>query len=148
VEGKRFIHSIQLKNILSFGSEGVEIDLQPLNVLIGPNGSGKSNFLEVIRLLKATPADFTRPISQGGGIEEWLWKGQDELPIAEMEVMVRELAGRLFARRNMAERSYRGNPLVAAIHIYIEGGGNSDSTKVKLRQGFDRFFEELTTLAA
>ncbi len=36
MEGKRFIRTLRLKNFLSYGSEGEEIELQPLNVLIGP----------------------------------------------------------------------------------------------------------------
>lgn len=88
MEGKRTLHSIALKNLLSFGPEGVEIELQPLNVLIGPNGSGKSNFLEAFRLLQALPRDLTVPIREGGGIEEWLWKGSDNLPVAELFVEI------------------------------------------------------------
>src|ERR1051326_776836 len=80
MEGKRLLRSLSLKNILSFGPEGVEIEFQPLNVLIGPNGSGKSNFLEAIRLLKAAPRDLTQPIREGGGINEWIWKGEKALP--------------------------------------------------------------------
>ncbi len=76
MEGKRLLRSRSLKNILSFGNEGVEIKLQPPNVLIGPNGSGKSNFLEALRLLQAAPRDLTVPIRRGGGIHEWLRKGK------------------------------------------------------------------------
>jgi predicted ATPase len=36
VEGKRFIRTLRLQNLLSYGSEGETIELQPLNVLIGP----------------------------------------------------------------------------------------------------------------
>ena len=66
MEGKRFIHKIKLQNFLSYGSEGEEIELQPLNVLIGPNGSGKSNLIEAIGLLQATPGNLTAPIREGG----------------------------------------------------------------------------------
>ncbi|MBL8189288.1 MAG: AAA family ATPase [Acidobacteria bacterium] len=79
MEGKRTINSIGLFNILSFSSGGQEIELQPLNVLIGPNASGKSNFIEVIRLLQALPTNPARVIREGGGVEEWLWKGQDHI---------------------------------------------------------------------
>lgn len=84
--GKRLIHTLKLKNFLSYGSEGEAIDLQPLNVLIGANTSGKSNLIEAISLLKATPTDLTAPIRQGGGVEEFLWKGGSETPIAEIEL--------------------------------------------------------------
>lgn len=86
MEGKRTIHSIKLKNILSFGSEGQEIELQPLNVLIGPNASGKSNFIEVFRLIQALPAKPERIIREGGGIAEWLWKGDEAVPEAIISV--------------------------------------------------------------
>lgn len=84
MEGKRTINSIKLKNILSFGSEGQEIELQPLNVLIGPNASGKSNFIEVFRLLQALPTNPARVIREGGGVTEWLWKGGEPTPVAEV----------------------------------------------------------------
>ncbi len=87
MEGKRTINSIRLKNILSFGSEGQEIELQPLNVLIGPNASGKSNFIEVLRLMSYLPRDINKPISDGGGIGEWLWKGGEPNPAAEIETL-------------------------------------------------------------
>lgn len=73
--GKRFIRTLRLENFLSYGSEGEEIELQPLNVLIGPNASGKSNLIEAIGILKATPTDLPAPFRQGGGISEFLWKG-------------------------------------------------------------------------
>ncbi len=87
MEGKRTINSIKLKNILSFGSERQEIELQPLNVLIGPNASGKSNFIEVLRLLSHLPRDIGKPISDSGGIGEWLWKGGEPNPVAEIDVL-------------------------------------------------------------
>ena len=37
------LRQITVKNLLSFGGEGICLDLGPFNVLIGPNGSGKSN---------------------------------------------------------------------------------------------------------
>ena len=57
---KRFLRSIRLRNILSFGPEMEELELKSLNVLIGPNGSGKSNLIEAISLLQAAPR---RPLS-------------------------------------------------------------------------------------
>ena len=75
MQGKRVIQSISVKNILSYGSEGVTLEFESLNVLIGPNGSGKSNFLETFRLLKVMPHDLSKPVIAGGGIQDWLWKG-------------------------------------------------------------------------
>jgi predicted ATPase len=87
MEGKRFIRTLRLKNLLSYGNEGEEIELQPLNVLIGRNTSGKSNLIEVIGLLRAIPKDLTVAIRKGGGISEWLWKGE-ETPTAEIEATI------------------------------------------------------------
>ncbi|MEH1959312.1 MAG: AAA family ATPase [Nostoc sp.] len=88
MEGKRFIRTLRLENFLSYGSEGEEIELQPLNVLIGPNASGKSNLIEAIGILKATPTDLPAPFRQGGGIGEFLWKGGQENPVAKIEAIV------------------------------------------------------------
>ncbi len=75
MDGKRFLRSIELKNILSYGPEGVKLELEPLNVLIGANASGKSNLIQALRLLQAAPNDFAKPIRDGGGVDEWIWKG-------------------------------------------------------------------------
>ena len=85
MQGKRFLRSIGLKNLLSYGSEGVRLDLEPLNVLIGQNAAGKSNLIEAISLLAATPRDLMQPIRRGGGVLEWLWKGVVD-PQAELDV--------------------------------------------------------------
>ncbi len=78
MEGKKLIHSIRLRNFLSYGNKGEEIKLESLNVLIGRNASGKSNLIEAISLLHATPTNLSFPIQQGGGITEWIWKGEKE----------------------------------------------------------------------
>ncbi len=70
-----FIHRLKVSGLLSFGPEGIDLPLQPINVLIGANGSGKSNLLDVLSLLKAAPRRLTQPIDAKGGIKEWLWKG-------------------------------------------------------------------------
>lgn len=88
MEGKRFIHSLKLQNFLSFGSDGEEIELQPLNVLIGANASGKSNLIEAFGILKALPTDLLAPIRRGGGVSEFLWKGSDDIPTAQIEAIV------------------------------------------------------------
>ncbi|YAF96938.1 MAG: AAA family ATPase [Nodularia sp. CChRGM 3473] len=86
MEGKRFIHKIRLENFLSYGSEGEEIELEPLNVLIGANTSGQSNLIEALGILRATPIDLPAPFRQGGGVSEFLWKGGQENPVATIEV--------------------------------------------------------------
>lgn len=69
------LSTLQVRNLLSFGEQGVEVELKPLNVLIGPNGSGKSNLIEVIGLLNSAPEDLAEPFRETGGVVEWIWKG-------------------------------------------------------------------------
>ena len=83
-----FMHRIKLENILSFGPDAQELELRPLNVLIGPNGSGKSNLIEVIGLLGAAPRDITAPIREGGGGDNWIWRGEPKATEARVEVVV------------------------------------------------------------
>ena len=82
------IHRIKLENLLSFGPKARELELGPLNVLIGPNGSGKSNLIEAIGLLQAAPRDLTSPIREGGGVHDWIWKGEPKAKGARIEVIV------------------------------------------------------------
>ena len=87
-----FMHRIKLQNILSFGPDAQELELEPLNVLIGPNGSGKSNFIDAIGLLQATPTDLAVSVRERGGVQDWVW--QDEaafLPTACIEAIVQVL---------------------------------------------------------
>ena len=93
MQGKKLIKKLRLKNFLSYGSEGQEITLEPLNVLIGPNASGKSNVIEALRLLQATSKDLADAIRKGGGVQEWLWKGREIYSTAEIEVVVAYLTG-------------------------------------------------------
>ena len=88
MDGKRFIRTIKLDNILSYGSWADEFPLEPLNVLIGPNASGKSNLIEAISLLAAAPRDIQEPIQKRGGVRDWLWKGVPGLAKATVDVTV------------------------------------------------------------
>ena len=74
------LKSIKLQNILSFGPEGMELELKPLNVLIGANASGKSNLLEVLSLFKSMPTDPYGLVKDSGGVKEWAWKGPPRSP--------------------------------------------------------------------
>lgn len=83
------LHSLKLNNLLSYGPDAEVIALRPLNVIIGPNGSGKSNLLEGLALLQATSSELTLPIREGGGIQNWLWKGNGKkTPLAALEAIV------------------------------------------------------------
>ncbi|MEO6758396.1 MAG: AAA family ATPase [Saprospiraceae bacterium] len=83
----RLITHIKASNLLSFGPDGLDLELRDLNVLIGPNGSGKSNFLEVFEVLKSLPRNeedsnnLQQVISRGGGKSEWIWKGSKDSKI-------------------------------------------------------------------
>ncbi len=82
------IRSIRLDAFLSFPPDSDPIDLGPLNVLIGPNGSGKSNLIEAVELLHAAPTAFSAAIRDGGGVQEWLWKGEKVNRPATIEAIV------------------------------------------------------------
>lgn len=83
------INSIRLSNFLSFGDDSEEIQLNPLNIVIGTNGSGKSNFLEAFDLLRCAPSDITKPIREGGGVSDWLYKGDNKQGNAAIDVVVK-----------------------------------------------------------
>ncbi len=83
------INSIRLSNFLSFGNDSEEILLNPLNIVIGTNGSGKSNFLEAFDLLRCAPSDITKPIREGGGVSDWLYKGDNKQGNAAIDVVVK-----------------------------------------------------------
>ncbi|MHB1494704.1 MAG: AAA family ATPase [Acidithiobacillus sp.] len=82
------IRTIQLNNFLSFGATSPAVPLGPLNVIIGPNGSGKSNLLESIELLRSAPEQLLKPIREGGGVRDWLWKGAPGTPTASLDVVI------------------------------------------------------------
>ncbi len=79
------IKKIKASNLLSFGPDGLDLELGNLNVLIGANGSGKSNFLEIFSLLRSLPrsseefsSNLHGVISRGGGATEWEFKGDSK----------------------------------------------------------------------
>jgi predicted ATPase len=88
MEGKRLIHRLKLTDFLSYGSTGVEIELQPLNVLIGPNASGKSNLLEALGALRAAPVDFAAYFRERGGISEYIRRGAGSSGVARIHTVV------------------------------------------------------------
>ncbi len=94
---------IKAQNLLSFGPEGIDLELGPLNVLIGPNGSGKSNLLDVFSLFQAAPREIAAPIRQGGGIHDWIWRGD---PKAVAHIFV-DVAGHLIRMQSPNQESLR-----------------------------------------
>ena len=88
----QLIHRIRLRGLLSFPPDMEFLDLQPLNVMIGPNGAGKTNLIEAFELLGATPTDFAGAVRNGGGAEEWLWKGEYQADTAELDLVTGAVA--------------------------------------------------------
>jgi len=85
----RLIKHIKASNLLSFGPDGLDLELHDLNVLIGANGSGKSNFLEILDLLRGLPSErIQNTIARGGGLSEWIWKGADENSVTQMDILI------------------------------------------------------------
>ena len=82
------LNRMKVAGLLSFGPDGIDLPLEPLNVLIGPNGSGKTNFLEALGLLKAAPRDVLKPLTQWGGLRDWLWKGKSAPTSTSLEATV------------------------------------------------------------
>ena len=107
MEGRRFIKSIRLDNILSYGPGTEEFTLEPLNVLIGPNASGKSNLIEIIALLAATPVDLQHRMLLCGGAREWIWKGSEQLGISTIEVTVESILEPIRYRLSFTEKAHR-----------------------------------------
>ena len=104
------IHQLNLSGFLSFGPKGIDLRMEPLNVLIGPNGSGKSNFLEAMALLKSAPLDISKPFRRDG-IREWLWKGPEAPDTIKIDTLVEyPQAGGLWHLLILADRG--GRPIV------------------------------------
>jgi predicted ATPase len=99
----RTIVEIGLSNLLSFGPDTQPIALKSLNVLIGPNGSGKSNFIEAVSLMRSAPSDIRTVIRQGGGVSDWIWKGDPE-GVASIDIVTRNPHGNMPLRHVLAFR--------------------------------------------
>jgi predicted ATPase len=169
MEGKRLLERLRLTNFLSYGPEGVEIDLQPLNVLIGANGSGKSNLIEALSILKAAPTDLEPAIRAAGGMTELCWKGAGagggQGPILGCAVPFPSSAGRglsaaivgnppLTYQMNLvfhpalggwlAREAIKDSALAdGAAQAYFSSSGDWDA-QILAREGFRRELQELT----
>src|SRR5436305_8721865 len=80
---RRLLSRIKLQNLLSFGPSAAPLELENLNILIGPNAAGKSNLIEALSLIRATAVSATASnndlrgvVRRGGGVNEWIWKGE------------------------------------------------------------------------
>jgi predicted ATPase len=108
----RLLLRITLENILSFGPGVAPLELKSLNILIGPNASGKSNLIEAIALMRATPVsaaasnmDLRGIVRRGGGVHEWVWKGEKGKP-ASIDLVVSNPQGNQPLRHVL---SFRGD---------------------------------------
>lgn len=97
------ILEIKFSNLLSFGPDTEPLALKDLNVLIGTNGSGKSNFIEAISLLRSAPNDIRTVIRRGGGVGDWIWKGDSE-GVASIDVVTKNPQGSMPLRHVLAFR--------------------------------------------
>ena len=95
VRTQPLIQRLKISGMLSFGPQGVDLPMEPLNVLIGPNGSGKSNFIEALALLQAAPRDLSAPVRRMGGISEWLWKGDGATGAGVVDALVSYPGGKM-----------------------------------------------------
>jgi predicted ATPase len=100
----RTIVEVGLRNLLSFGPDTEPVALKSLNVLIGPNGSGKSNFIEAVSLMRTSPSDIRAVIRRGGGVSNWIWKGDPE-GVASIDIVIRNPQGSLPLRHVLAFRN-------------------------------------------
>ena len=107
------LRRLKVSGMLSFGPRGVDLPLEPLNVLIGANGSGKSNLLEAIALLRSAPSDLTEPIARRGGPDEFFWKGPDASYRLHIEAVVDFLQDRA-VRHSLSVARSGGRIAVAA----------------------------------
>ena len=123
-----FIERLQVKGMLSFGPDGIDLPMEPLNVIIGPNGSGKSNLLQVLELLpSATVGDLSLSEAEWNDL---LWKGPPYLDgsagdKATIAVTVRippteEIAESLVHR--IALLMHRVNAIIVSIGTVDESG--------------------------
>jgi len=98
---------LKVSGFLSFGAEGIDLELRPLNVLIGANGSGKSNLIEAFGVIKGAARHLTEGLNREGLAKEWLHKGKGEArfeawvradgpgPVLRHELVLLEQKGRL-----------------------------------------------------
>ena len=114
------MHKLKVAGLLSFGPDGVDLPLEPLNVLVGPNGSGKSNFLEAISLLKAAPSGVTEPISRTGGVRSLLWHGPNVMDSFTLEASVECQPGGL-VRHSLTLGDRNDRPEVIYEHVEPSG---------------------------
>ncbi len=139
MDGKRLIEKIKLRNILSFGDKGEEIELQPLNIIIGQNASGKSNFIDVIKLLRSLPKDkgAANFISRNGGIHDWIWKGKKTENTVYLEFLMMYLEEKVTYKAAFSEVGQRFQFSIQEIEFY---GKNKSLSRMVAFENNDSLF--------
>lgn len=144
------LKSIDLRNLLSFGPDGIcpdeeggALELRPLNIVIGPNGSGKSNLIDSISLLQAAArGSLAEIIAGGGGVGEWIWKGAPKRTPARIEVIVPYPDGETVKGSNSLRYwlafGYRGDKEVGIAEEYLE---NAQQGKGHTGYPYNRYLE-------
>ena len=129
--GNMLIRRLKISGMLSFGPQGIDLPMEPLNVLIGPNGSGKSNFIEALALLQAAPRDLSAPVRRMGGVSEWLWKGDRTSQVAEVEAVVSDPVG-VIPIRHTLNMGQEGERFELRYENIENGRPNADETQPEL----------------
>lgn len=106
------IKELSLQNFLSYG-EKTTLELNDLNIFIGSNGSGKSNLIEAIDLIHNAPINLLTPIRDGGGISEWIWKGNG---VTSKEACIETV----FFRNGINERNIRHSLIFSSVQQRFE----------------------------
>jgi len=135
--GNMLIRRLKISGMLSFGPQGIDLPMEPLNVLIGPNGSGKSNFIEALALLQAAPRDLSVPVQRMGGISEWLWKGDDAPGQGVVDALVSYPSGKM-PLRHVVEISQQGERFEVRDERIEDESPNAGQTKPCFYYRFQR----------
>ncbi len=146
MEGKTSIKSVGIHGFLSFGRQGCQIDLQPLNLVIGPNASGKSNFAKSFAWLQsiAEPQSFRKFYSQNGGREYFFnigknWPGASLIVSAATRDPNLDIGFQMDAIMDfeqpsnlvLNETAWLGDRSTEDWHVIVHRGGNSARTGVQ-----------------
>lgn len=100
------LRQITPRSLLSFGPDTAPLELESLNLLIGPNSAGKSNLLEAVSLMRAAPGDMRGVVRRGGGVRDWIWKG-DKQATASVDLVVSNPKGSQLLRHVLMFREDR-----------------------------------------
>lgn len=114
------LRRIAVKNLLSFGSDGIDLEMRPLNVVLGPNGSGKTNLLEILGLLTATTSGLADHVARNGGMQQWMWGGKTDTH-AVLEVDVDDPVGHQLVRHRIEIGESFGSLRIYAEDLEIVG---------------------------